>query len=68
MTISNPAKTRSVKSSLRFWKIYQPKPPSPLEAPNTSSAEISVLQAKAQPLFRLERIGGYDAGIRIVIT
>lgn len=67
-TTARPANTLSVYSSLRFWKMYQPSPPLPLLAPNTSSAAISVRQAKAQPIFSPARIDGSAAGTRISRT
>src|SRR5471030_63632 len=65
ITATRPANTLSVYSSLRFWKMYQPRPPLPDEAPNTSSAAIKVRQANAQPIFRPARIDGSAAGIRM---
>ncbi|VUF16156.1 hypothetical protein MTDSW087_05913 [Methylobacterium dankookense] len=49
-----------------FSKMNQPSPPEPEDTPKTSSAAISVRQAKAQPTFRPVRIDGKAAGIRIL--
>ena len=68
MTVASPAKTLSVKSSLRFWKMYQPRPPWPELTPKTSSAAIRVRQAKAQAIYRPDRIAGRAAGTRIRST
>src|SRR4029077_4463279 len=68
MTASSPAKTRSVSSSERASKMSQPRPPERDDTPTTSSAAISVRQAKAQPIFRPARIEGNAAGIRIKAT
>src|SRR5204863_9749025 len=48
--------------------MYQPSPPLPEDTPNTSSAAISVRQAKAQPILRPVRMDGKAAGIRILVT
>ncbi|CFN63553.1 Uncharacterised protein [Bordetella pertussis] len=48
--------------------MYQPSPPLPLDAPNTSSAAINVRQAKAQAMRRPDRIEGSAAGTRIPST
>ena len=52
----------AVSSWLRFSKMNQPSPPERDETPNTSSAAISVRQAKAQPIFSPVRIDGNAAG------
>lgn len=65
ITVNRPANTFAVSSWLRFSKMYQPRPPEPELTPNTSSAAISVRQAKAQPTFRPVRIDGNAAGIRM---
>src|SRR5262249_47693700 len=64
-TVKRRAKTLAISSSLRFWKMYQPRPPEPELTPNTSSAAMSVRQAKAQPILSPVRIEGKAAGIRI---
>src|SRR5205085_12354989 len=68
MTVNRPANTAGMSSRLRFSKMYQPRPPCPDDTPNTSSAAISVRQAKAQPILRPVRIDGKAAGIRILVT
>src|SRR5262249_42237730 len=68
ITVNRPANTAGMSSKLRFSKMYQPRPPCPDETPNTSSAAISVRQAKAQPIFRPVRIEPNAAGMRIRAT
>jgi len=46
ITVNRPAKTAGMSSKLRFSKMNQPSPPCPDDTPNTSSAAISVRQAK----------------------
>jgi hypothetical protein len=48
--------------------MYQPSPPPLDDTPKTSSAAISVRQAKAQPIFRPVRMLGSAPGIRILVT
>src|SRR5262249_21735041 len=68
MTVNNPPNTFAVSRRFLFSKMYQPKPPEPWLTPKTSSAAISVLQAKAQPIFSRVRMLGRAAGIRISDT
>ena len=60
--MSRPANTEGISSWLRFSKMNQPSPPERDDTPNTSSAAISVRQAKAQPIFSPVRIDGNAAG------
>ena len=68
MTAARPANTLSVYSSLRFWKMYQPRPPCPEVVPKTSSAAIRVRQANAQPIFKPETMDGKAPGTRMCST
>src|SRR5262245_57510598 len=65
ITVSSPAKTFGIRSSFLFSKMYHPRPPEPELTPNTSSAAMSVLHAKAQPTLSPVSMLGKAAGTRI---